>query len=91
MGSWVWSNFTWQNASVTSGVVSWKIFYEDGSGNVNGTGIQSFTVVARPEYDFVGINTDTHFKKWRDVIRKSGYENLQEYQLENVKDAEEPD
>lgn len=41
-----------------------------------------------PEYDFVGINTDTHFKKWRDVIRKSGYENLQEYQLENVKDAE---
>jgi hypothetical protein len=41
-----------------------------------------------PEYDFIGINTDTHFKKWKDVVRKSGYQELQEYQLENVKDAE---
>ncbi len=41
-----------------------------------------------PEYDFKGINTDTHFKKWRGVVQKSGYNKLQEYQLENVKDAE---
>lgn len=41
-----------------------------------------------PEYDFLAINTDTHFKKWRDVVRKSGYQNLMEYQLENVQEAE---
>ncbi len=41
-----------------------------------------------PEYDFKGINTDTHFKKWRGVVQKSGYNKLQEFQLENVKDAE---
>jgi peroxiredoxin len=41
-----------------------------------------------PEYDFLGINTDTHFKKWRQTISKSGYNPLQEFQIENLSDAE---
>jgi hypothetical protein len=42
-----------------------------------------------PEYDFKGINTDTHFKKWKEVVYKSGYNPMHEYQLENIKDAEQ--
>ena len=42
-----------------------------------------------PEYDFIGINTDTHFKKWKEVVTKSGYNTAHEYQLENIKDAEQ--
>ncbi|AVI51597.1 hypothetical protein C5O00_10665 [Pukyongia salina] len=42
-----------------------------------------------PEYDFKGINTDTHFKKWKEVVYKSGYNTNHEYQLDNVKDAEQ--
>ena len=42
-----------------------------------------------PEYDFKGINTDTHFKKWKEVVYKSGYNTHHEYQLDNVKDAEQ--
>ena len=41
-----------------------------------------------PEYDFIGINTDTHFKKWRDIVRKSGYNPNTEFQLENIDEAE---
>jgi len=41
-----------------------------------------------PEYDFIGVNTDTHFKKWREVVTKAGYSTVHEYQLENIKDAE---
>ncbi|WP_100804249.1 thioredoxin-like domain-containing protein [Ulvibacter sp. MAR_2010_11] len=41
-----------------------------------------------PEYDFIGINTDTHFKKWRDIVKKSGYNADMEYQLENIEEAE---
>lgn len=41
-----------------------------------------------PEYDFIGINTDSHFKKWQEVLRKAGYTKLKEYQLENLRDAE---
>lgn len=41
-----------------------------------------------PEYDFIGINTDTHFKKWRDIVRKSGYNPSTEFQLENIEEAE---
>ena len=42
-----------------------------------------------PEYNFIGINTDSHFKKWRNTIRKTGYNQAFEFQLENVADAEE--
>ncbi len=41
-----------------------------------------------PEYDFIGINTDTHFKKWKEVVTKSGYNTVHEYQLDNIIDAE---
>ncbi|MAB58632.1 MAG: hypothetical protein CL524_13965 [Aequorivita sp.] len=41
-----------------------------------------------PEYAFLGINTDTHFKKWRQTIAKSGYNPMQEFQIENLSDAE---
>ncbi|WP_186989484.1 TlpA family protein disulfide reductase [Constantimarinum furrinae] len=41
-----------------------------------------------PEFDFTGINTDTHFKKWRDVVRKSGYNKQFEFQLEDLEKAE---
>ncbi|MBL4663451.1 MAG: hypothetical protein JKY22_07845 [Flavobacteriaceae bacterium] len=42
-----------------------------------------------PEYGFIGINVDTHFKKWLKVIHNSGYNQLTEYQFENFKDAEQ--
>lgn len=42
-----------------------------------------------PEYGFVGINIDAHFKKWLKVIQNSGYNELTEYQFENFKDAEQ--
>ena len=41
-----------------------------------------------PEYDFLGINTDTHYKKWRQIINKSSYNPAQEFQIENLNDAE---
>lgn len=41
-----------------------------------------------PEYDFIAINTDTHFKKWRKSVKDSGYNPALEYQLENLADAE---
>lgn len=41
-----------------------------------------------PEYDFLAINTDTHFKKWRETVKKAKYNPDTEYQLENFTDAE---
>lgn len=41
-----------------------------------------------PEYEFLGINTDTHFKKWRNTILKAGYNTTCEFQIENLSDAE---
>ncbi|MDN3723844.1 hypothetical protein QRD02_05580 [Aequorivita sp. SDUM287046] len=41
-----------------------------------------------PEYDFIAINTDTHFKNWRETVRKLNYNKETEYQLENLADAE---
>jgi hypothetical protein len=41
-----------------------------------------------PEYDFIGINTDTHFKKWREIVKKSGYHLANEYQFDNIREAE---
>lgn len=41
-----------------------------------------------PEYDFIGINTDSHFKKWRETLQKTGYNPNSEFQLENLIDAE---
>lgn len=41
-----------------------------------------------PEYDFIGINTDTHFKKWLSIVIKAGYNKTNEYQFDNIEDAE---
>lgn len=42
-----------------------------------------------PEYDFIGINTDTHFKKWLKIVKTSGYNNLHEFQFEDIESAEQ--
>lgn len=42
--SWKWSNFTWQNTSLSSGNVAWKIWYNDTSGNWMSTPSMSFTI-----------------------------------------------
>lgn len=42
-----------------------------------------------PEYDYIGINTDTNFKKWRNIVLKSGYNKDFEFQLENIDEAEQ--
>lgn len=34
-----------------------------------------------PEYQFIGINTDNHFKKWRNEIDKLGYDYESEFQF----------
>jgi hypothetical protein len=41
-----------------------------------------------PEYDFIGINTDSHFKKWRSIVFKSSYNPANEFQFNNIKKAE---
>ncbi len=41
-----------------------------------------------PEYDFFGINTDTHFKKWRETVQKLGYNPETEFQFENLAEAD---
>jgi len=42
---WQWSNFTWSNSSVAGGTtVGWRIYYNDTSGNNNGTDIMTFTI-----------------------------------------------
>lgn len=41
-----------------------------------------------PEYQFIGINTDDHFKKWRSEVSKLAYQKNVEYQLYNPKLAE---
>ena len=41
-----------------------------------------------PEYKFIGINTNGHFKRWRSEIEKSGYDKDSEFQLFNPELAE---
>lgn len=41
-----------------------------------------------PEYDFFAVNTDTHFKKWRETVKRANYNPDTEFQLENLADAE---
>ena len=41
-----------------------------------------------PEYQFIGINTDDHFKNWRSEIKKLGYDEESEFQLFNPEKAE---
>ncbi len=41
-----------------------------------------------PEFDFIGINLDKHFKKWKRMVQSAGYPSQFEYQFENYDDAE---
>ena len=41
-----------------------------------------------PEYDFVGINSDDHFRKWRTLVENAGYNPKMEYQLETPEISE---
>ena len=40
-----------------------------------------------PEYEFIGINTDTHFKKWRSIVLQSGFDRTSEFQFDDIQDA----
>jgi len=41
-----------------------------------------------PEYDFIGINTDTQLEKWKTILVKNKYPTSREYQFENLLKAE---
>lgn len=41
-----------------------------------------------PEYDFIGINTDDHFRRWRSHVQREKYDVQKEYQLDDVQEAE---
>ena len=41
-----------------------------------------------PEYDFLGLNTDDHYRNWRSNVNSMGYDPTMEYQLENVSESE---
>jgi len=41
-----------------------------------------------PEYDFIGINTDSNYKNWNKTLTKYGYNTGKEFQFENIYDAE---
>ena len=45
--------------------------------------------IKHPEYDFLGINTDNHFKKWRSIVLQAGYDKTFEFQFDNIEDATE--
>jgi len=47
VNTWTWSNFTWNNSSVTAGTtIAWRIYYNDTSGTENMTDPMTFTVKA---------------------------------------------
>jgi hypothetical protein len=41
-----------------------------------------------PEYDFIGINTDSNFNNWISIINKFGFKKGKEFQFENTFKAE---
>jgi len=72
---WVWSNFTWQNSSVTNGtIVAWIIYYNDTSNNQNATDIATFLVGTSPSFMNVTLNVTKVW--WQDIISVSGYTNV---------------
>jgi hypothetical protein len=42
--SWNWANWTWKNDTVADATVGWKVYLEDGNGNINVTDIATFGV-----------------------------------------------
>jgi len=41
-----------------------------------------------PEYDFIGLNTDDHYRNWRTHVKNMKYDSAMEYQLEDVIQSE---
>jgi hypothetical protein len=41
-----------------------------------------------PEYDYIGINTDSNFNNWISVINKFGFKKGKEFQFKNISKAE---
>jgi len=41
-----------------------------------------------PEYNFYGINTDNHYRQWRNYVLQEKYNEKEEFQLENPIDSE---
>jgi hypothetical protein len=41
-----------------------------------------------PEYDFIGINTDSNFNNWISIINKFGFKKDKEFQFKNTSKAE---
>lgn len=41
-----------------------------------------------PEYDFIGINTDSNYNNWIHMVTKKGYNKGKEYQFEDISKAE---
>ena len=65
-GTWVWSNFTWNNPTIQEGTtIAWKIWFEDASGNWNSTGTMIFFVGA--EQPMLGISPSLTEKSFGDV------------------------
>jgi hypothetical protein len=58
--TWLWSNFTWHNSSITDKTVGWKIYYNDTLGQTNCTDVETFSVGGHV-YDF---NTGAGTDKW---------------------------
>ena len=58
--TWLWSNFTWHNSSITDKTVGWKIYYNDTLGQTNCTDVETFSVGGHI-YDF---NTGAGTDKW---------------------------
>jgi len=42
-----------------------------------------------PEFNFIGVNIDDHFKKWRRIVTSSGYNFQYEYQFDSFDEAKE--
>ena len=41
-----------------------------------------------PEYDFIGINTDSNYNKWIHIVSRQGYNKGREFQFEDFTKAE---
>ncbi|MHA1953439.1 MAG: hypothetical protein ACW96U_05800, partial [Candidatus Heimdallarchaeaceae archaeon] len=80
-GSETWSNFTWDNDTFISGVVAWRIYANDSSGNDNVTGEMTINVIEglAPTYSNNSTNTTGAGKAcnftldWNDTTALSGY------------------
>jgi hypothetical protein len=55
--TWTWSNFTWQNSSITSGTIAWRIYYNDSYGNSNATDVMTFRMNTPPSISSASDNS----------------------------------